>query len=334
MAQVSPHAAGAIPQAVHRQALEWQVTFWSGEVTPHERTAFRRWLAADPLHERAWRDVQRVDDMLAAVPAGVGSRVLRLPGAGVGARPDARRGRRNVLRALGWLAAGGVLALGVRETPQWRTASADHATRSGERRDFVMDDGTRVSLNTATAVDIRLDAERRLVVLHHGEILVDTAPDGRPFFVQTPYGRLQALGTRFSVRRSDSAIHVAVFEGAVEIRPRDEPALRRRVDAGTQTRFDSRAIAPGRPADPLETAWTRGLLVAERMRLADFLGQLGRHRPGVVRCDPAIAELVVSGVYPLDDTDRVLAALAEALPVRVEYTTAYWVTVRARRTAL
>jgi len=70
------------------------------------------------------------------------------------------------------------------------------------------------------------------------------------------------------------------------------------------------------------------------MRLADFLVQLSRHRPGVVRCDPAVAELVVSGVYPLDDTDRVLAALAQALPVRADYATRYWVTVRARQAAL
>lgn len=335
MGEAFPHDAGAIPQAVHRQALEWQVTFWSGEVSADERAAFRRWLATDPLHERAWRDVQRVDDMLSAVPTSIGSRVLRLPGADIG--PGARHGRRNVLRALAWLAAGGVLGLGLRETPQWRTASADHATRGGERREIVLDDGTRVSLNTATAVDIRFDAERRLVVLHDGEILVSTAAEGatpaRAFLVQTRHGSLKALGTRFSVRGDDGAVRVAVYEGAVEITPRGAPSLRERLDAGRQARFDSRSIDGRAAADPFEAAWARGLLVAERMRLAELLGQLGRYRAGVLRCDPAVADLVVSGVYPLDDTDRVLAALAEALPVRVEYTTPYWVTVRARQAA-
>jgi transmembrane sensor len=322
--------AGAIPPAAQRQALEWQVTFWSGEVTAAERTAFRQWLAADPLHERAWQAVQRVDDLLAGVPAGIGGRVLRLPGAGSALRP----GRRTVLRALGWLAAGGVLAGAGRETPQWQTASAEHATRRGERRDIVLADGTRVSLNTATAIDVVFDGERRLIVLHDGEILVTTAPDAatpkRPFIVHTRQGSLQALGTRFSVRREEGAVQVAVYEGAVEIRPRDEAALRHRLDAGQQARFDARAVAAGDPAEPLEAAWARGLLVAERRPLGDFLAQLGRYRPGIVRCDPAVADLVVSGVYPLDDTDRILAALAEALPVRVDYATRYWVTVRAR----
>ncbi|WP_370444251.1 hypothetical protein [Candidatus Burkholderia verschuerenii] len=53
------------------------------------------------------------------------------------------------------------------------------------------------------------------------------------------------------------------------------------------------------------------------MRLADFLSEIGRYRRGVVRCDASIADLRLSGTYPLDDTDRVLAALAHALPVRI-----------------
>lgn len=313
----------AIPQDVHRRALAWQVTFWSGEVTSAEQAAFRRWLAADPLHERAWRDVQRVDAMLGRVPATVGGRLLRLPGT--------RPGRRAVLRTLGWLAAGGALALAVRETPQWHAAVADHATGIGERRDVVLGDGTRVSLNSASAFDVRFDARQRAIVLHAGELLIDTAPDAaaRPFHVQTRDGSLRPVGTRFSVRLEAQASHVAVYEGAVEIHPRDASAMRR-LDAGHQARFDAVSIDADRPADALETAWTRGLLVAERMALGDFLERLGRHRPGVLRCEPGAARLLISGVYPLDDTDRVLAALAEALPVRIDYATRYWVTVRAR----
>jgi len=83
-------------------------------------------------------------------------------------------------------------------------------------------------------------------------------------------------------------------------------------------------------ADANATAWTRGQLVAERMRLADFIDQLARHRPGVLRCDPAVAELPISGVFPLADTDRVLAALSEALPVQVRTVTPYWITVAPR----
>ena len=66
------------------------------------------------------------------------------------------------------------------------------------------------------------------------------------------------------------------------------------------------------------------------MPLGQFLDELARHRPGVLRCDPTVAELPLTGVFPLADTDRVLAALQQSLPVDVQRVTRYWVTVRPR----
>jgi transmembrane sensor len=73
--------------------------------------------------------------------------------------------------------------------------------------------------------------------------------------------------------------------------------------------------------------WLQGMLVADRQRLADFLADLGRYRPGFVQCAPEVADLRVVGAFPLADTDRVLAMLTEVLPVSVRYATPYWVRV-------
>ena len=56
----------------------------------------------------------------------------------------------------------------------------------------------------------------------------------------------------------------------------------------------------------------------------------GRYRPGLLRCDPAVAPLRVSGAFQLHDTDAVLAALPATLPVSVRYRTSYWVTIGPR----
>ena len=71
----------------------------------------------------------------------------------------------------------------------------------------------------------------------------------------------------------------------------------------------------------------RGLLPADRMRLNTLLAELSRYRPGVLRCSDAVAGLRVTGSFQLDDTDAALALLAQALPVRIERRTRYWVTV-------
>jgi len=74
-------------------------------------------------------------------------------------------------------------------------------------------------------------------------------------------------------------------------------------------------------------AWARGQLVADEQRLGDFLAELGRYRPGLLRVDPRIAGLRLSGVFPLADTDRILDTLPSVLPVRLQWRTRYWVTV-------
>jgi len=72
------------------------------------------------------------------------------------------------------------------------------------------------------------------------------------------------------------------------------------------------------------------MLVAAHMRLQDFLAELGRYRRGQLNCDPKVAELLISGTYPIDDSERILSLLEISLPVRVRRFTRYWVTVEAR----
>ncbi|MBA5827920.1 iron dicitrate transport regulator FecR, partial [Escherichia coli] len=72
---------------------------------------------------------------------------------------------------------------------------------------------------------------------------------------------------------------------------------------------------------------TGGMLVASRMRLADLVAELDRYRRGTLRCAAAVADLRVSGTFPLDDSARVLDTLKATLPIDVAYLTRYWATV-------
>lgn len=320
-AQPEPDAAPAV--AVLQQALQWQVIFWSGEATDRDRMRWQSWLAADPAHARAWAQVQRTDEQL---------QTLASPAAEVLRSADVRRckARRTVLGMAGLLAGAGIVGYGLRQTAQWQMMMADDHTGYGERRHVELADGTRVTLGSATAIDVCYSAQARQLLLRTGEIFIVTAPDsaGRPFLVQTTRGSVQALGTRFNVRESGEQIQVAVQDGAVAIRPAGmNPGDVVRLDAGQQTCFDHTKVEAPEALQISATVWTRGLLVAERMRLEDFLAELGRYRSGVLRCDPAVRDLIVSGVYSLDDTDQSLRLLAQALPVQVQTVTRWWITI-------
>jgi len=259
-------------------------------------------------------------------------------------RPATHASRRAVLRSLAALGVAAPAAwLGWRHAP-WQGWTAGYATATGERREAVLADGSRLTLNTATALDVAWSDAQRLVRLHRGEVYVHTAPDApgahRPFIVETPQGRLRALGTRFVVRIEDDGgaprTRLTVLEYRVEATPRGggAPLI---VDAGQHTVLGAAGAAP--PASnallPLAApdgapGWLHGVLYADGMRLDAFLAELARYRPGVVRCAPEVADLRISGAFQLADTDYVLALLRETLPVQVLLRTRWWVTVAPR----
>lgn len=319
-------AAHTVSPDIRRQALAWLVTSWSGEITATERAALEHWRKAANEHEQAWQQVQGLGRAMQEIPPALNPTLRSAPG---------RNLRRTVLRCLAGLSAAGVAGYTVHESEPWQRMTADLHTAGNQRRDVTLPDGTLVSMNATTVIDLQFDAAERRLLLRRGEIVVTTAHENgpyRPFSVITQQGSVRALGTRFSVRRLDEAglSRVNVFEGAVEIRPSGNPHSVQVLQAGLGTQFSADAIQGRFDANPTETAWVKGLLVADRMRLDAFLTELGRYRPGMLRCDPAAADLIVSGVYPLADTGLVLEALANALPLRIATMTRYWTTVHLR----
>lgn len=315
-----------LDRAVARQAAHWFLRWREDDLDAGARGELARWRASSPRHEQAWQRALRVAETFQGIPADLGMRTL-----------DRRRrvDRRTALKHLALLigvAPAAYMAGRALPLDAWR---ATHRTGVGERRELVLSDGTRLNLNTDTALDVRFDGAQRLLRLHRGEILVASGgdPADRPLRVRTDEGLMQALGTRFLVRRTEPGFsELAVFEGAVAVRPGQSPAPApgRVVGAGQATGFDDQGLAANWPALESRAAWTRGRLVADAMPLARFLAELGRYRHGVLQCDSTVADLRITGTFQLDRTDPILAALPATLPVTVSFMTPYWVRVAAR----
>ena len=321
-------AHGAVDPRLVDEAAQWLARMHAGRLSEADAQRWTQWRDQSPAHQRVWHSAEQLSRKFGAVPPGVGMPVL-----------DRRRGaanRRALLRTVAVMLAAPTAAwVGYRAAP-WPPLGAEYRTATGERRTVELPDRSLTLLNTATAIDVAFDATQRLVRQRSGEILVETAPDAnpgfqRPFLVETPQGRLRALGTRFIVRIDEEGhSRLTVLAGAVEVSPARAASTPVIVPAGRQVRFTADATGPVATAATGAEAWTQGVLYAEDMRLADVLSDIARYRSGVLRCDPAVADLRVSGAFQLEDTDRVLAVLAQTLPVRVDARTRYWVTVTAR----
>lgn len=311
-------------------AAQWYARLCADEVSAADVAAHGRWLAADPEHARIWRQVERLRGTLGAAPARLAADTLN--------RADHHFARRRaVLRsglgAVALVGAGGMLAWRVLPVDQMVAGYlADYRMGTGQRRELTLADGTLLWLDSASAVDVSLDARGRHITVHAGEILIDTehaAPGVPPLRVTTPHGTVRPLGTRFTVQRLDDLTRVAVLRHAVELLPADGGAALL-LKAGEQGTLQAVAARHEGQIIGEPDAWTRGLLIVDGMRLGDFVAQLDRYRPGHLRCDDAVAQLRVSGAFPIDDTDRALAAVERALPVHISRFTRYYTRITAR----
>lgn len=307
-------------------AAQWYARLCADDVSPADVAAHGRWLAADPEHARIWRQVERLRGTLGAAPARLAADTLNRASHHFSRR---RAVLRNGLGAVALLGTGSLLA--------WRALPmdgmlADYRTGTGERRELRLADGTLLWLDSGSVVDVKVDARGRQIIVHAGEILIDTehAAQGLPpLRVTTLHGAVRPLGTRFIVNRQDTQTQIAVLRHAVALQPvagGDEVILQ----AGERGTLDPSGARHAGAVTGEPDAWTRGLLIVDNWRLGDLIDQLDRYRPGRLRCDDAVASLRVSGAFPIDDTDRALAAVERALPVRISRFTRYYVRVVAR----
>ena len=316
--------SASIDPLILGEAADWLVQLQSGTATEDDHRAVQAWCQRSAQHAQAWQRAEAILGDLRRLPTPVTGETLRR------LSRNGAVSRRQALHRLGlWLLAAPAAWLAWRETP-WQQWTADARTAVGEQRPLTLADGSQVLLNTDTAIDITIDAQQRRIDLLAGEILVTSAKDlvtpTRPLLVRTLHGQAIALGTRFSVRIDGPLTRVAVLEGAVSIRPM-HTATGLLLKAGERGAFDSDRILPATALETGDLAWEHGMLLARDMRLADLLQELGRYRPGVLRCHPQVRELRVSGAFPLADTDASLRLLGDTLPVAIQGLTRYWVTV-------
>ncbi|OEZ88355.1 putative RNA polymerase sigma factor FecI [Janthinobacterium sp. HH104] len=263
---------------------------------------------------QAWQQLQTQHEHL---PSAVHATLLR-------ACVQANAPRRHAVKTLALLLACGASLYAFERRSPWRGWMADYRTAVNQRRVVTLDDGTQLTLNTNSAVNIAYDGAQRRIELLAGEIFIATGKDAvqRPFFVGTPHGSLQALGTRFTVRLHEQYASAGVLEGAVAVLA-DDGAQRMVLRPGEGAHFDGTGVHRQALA-PYGGAWLNGMLVARDMRLADFLAELSRYSDHPLSCAPAIAGLRVSGSYPLADVDAILDAVGASLQLRRHTVTRFW----------
>ena len=318
---MKPVSSKPVSAQVLDAAIAWQLCLDCGNGSDVEQAEFTKWYSANDEHARAWLQLGMLDHRFSTASVPARNALLK-----------ARTGVQERVRKIGSglasvaLACGLALFAGKNYLPidYWM---ADQRTATGEQRQLRLADGTLLNLNTHSAVDVRFDDSTRRIILQEGEIMVETGHgDPRPFIVQTRDGSLRALGTRFMVKREDDGTRLSVLQSRVEAHP--ENSVEQTIyNEGQQVLMHRDRLGQMLAVSPGADAWTRGMLVLDNVRLADMVSELNRYQRGHLGVDPEVADLRITGSFPLNNIELALNALMPTLPVQIQQRTPWWVTV-------
>lgn len=310
--------------SIDNQAAAWFARM-QGPGRDAAQLEFERWRAADPAHRDAYAAAERHWETTTGLAGTEMGRNRRLPERRPpfwlmpAARPAfALAAVVLVLLAGFWM----LRAPGGKPSAPLVAAAEPQVTRVGEIRTLKLADGTTVTLDTDSAIDVRMTGDRRLVRLTRGRARFDVAHDAsRPFLVEAAGRTVTARGTLFDVGFEPEGVRVTLFRGAVDVRglaPAGGVAAVTRLAPGECFTDVARRPRVAKASIGAQQ-WVSGMLDFDAVPLGEVLQQTNRYSVQKVRLgDPALASLRVTGVFRPVPADQLAASLAAAFSLRIE----------------
>lgn len=269
--------------------------------------ALDAWLAEDDAHIEAYADALLVWEQLGQVAPDWPSEHLR-----------GQVTRRRLLAGALSLVVGGLFGV-----TGWKTFRADYVTGIGEQRLVRLEDGTRVVLNTNSAIKLHYEKNIRRVRLLRGEALFDVAHDtARPFVVEASDKYVRAVGTSFVVRADKDMVEVILLSGRVDIGENGGNKPKRlSLKPGDRLRETGEGQMLDRPVIDAVTAWRKGQIILDGVPLDRAVAEMNRYtrKPIVVKGYPEGPQKL-SGVVRIDEPEVFVATVARVYGLRLETT--------------
>jgi transmembrane sensor len=294
-----------------------------------DRLAFEAWLAESRAHREAYNWIGEVYSL--------GRLIDPEPDAAIAVHPQRRRRLQAVLAAalVLFLSAAGWALLDHQPSDfvpvaSWQssmTARSHVKTEVGQIRTVRLPDGSRVTLDTNSAVAFTYQRDIRRLVVVRGRARFEVAHEARPFVVDAGKGTITAHGTIFDVGMTpDGAVEVRLLRGSVYVAlpargltGSHAVATTRQLMPGQQVLFGTSGLPPARTVATPDERWPEGMLECDGMALADLLARANRYaRPQLVLADARLGALKVSGTFRIDIPQVLADRLAAVFGLHVQ----------------
>lgn len=319
----SNHNGSEAFEQILGEAAEWCIIFESETTNDNTQFAFNQWLKSSREHSRAWEEISKTWDTLNSAQRPEVHAALERNH--IEEKQQRRRWLTTTLTCMTLFFALPISWLAWQDTSlmYWL---ADYRTVTGRRQTIDLDDGSRLYLNTDTAVDLDFTSKQRNIVLQQGEIYIDVAPNSkRPLIITTDVGSATALGTQFTVRRlqatdkKPTSMRVSVNESIVRVCPATIKTCRE-ISQGQQVNIKNGQLSHTQTmTDLAQPAWLNDQINVLDQPVTDVLEELVRYHNGIILYDTKeLMGIRVSGTLPLDNIPQALAALSATLPLEIK----------------
>ena len=229
-----------------------------------------------------------------------------------------------------------------------------YVTSIGEHSTHTLDDGSVLTLNSNSQVEVSYTLSKRVINLISGEAHFDVISDpNRPFEVYAGNRMVKAIGTAFSVYRLKNTIEVLVTEGKVdlaiiestllvkpEISPRSRAELNKNLsleplentvtvvaslEAGQSISIPISSYSLDTPIVEYaqgdlvrKLSWLDGRLVFAGESLEEVVAEVSRHTPLIIEVtDPELKKLRIGGQFQAGETDALFDVLESGFGVKI-----------------
>lgn len=294
------------------EVAEWLVLMGEKPLDEATLEKFEEWKRQSASHQKAWDKAALLQKRLANIPHDVSKKTF-----------SQIRKKRMQLHKLVFICVIGSGIFGVVYVGQQQAWLADYRTAYGEQKEVILEDGTRIALNSKTAIDIDFTSKQRKIVLHYGEIFIQTAHSSdrysQPLFVASQYGTVQSLGTQFDVEQLNRSTAVSVLEHAVKVTSANTQDVHI-LSSGKQLEFNADHISDESAISMTRFMWRSGLIVANRMPLQEFASQIKKYYGVEVIVDEASKAIPISGTYPVNNLSDLLSSLKQTYHLQIDKT--------------
>ena len=305
---------------ISETAARWFIRMQEAAPDAPERSQFEAWLMQHPLHQQeyasisdAWQGIDSMSD-LQAMAQGKQADVFFKQNERKKSRQKLAGTVASVVAAIciGWA--------GLHQYQAWQstpTLQLAAQTTTAQLSTQTLDDGSRVTLNANSRIEIKYYRNQRHIDLLQGEAVFEVQRDtNRPFVVETDRIKVTVLGTRFAVNKLSRLERVSVDHGKVEVASKtsNEKIIlqNNQVAEMQQSRLQTRNNVSAH--DYFQ--FTTGILVFNQAALTEIAETLTRYNPTPILAD-GLSTDHISAVVAIKDSNSFISTLPHIANVRV-----------------